>query len=81
MSCTPTAFFPASGKPCPPVLTEAEVIELLRLNEIDVHDKSGILRRYREAGRLRAVQISKRIFYRLESVLEFIQRQEEAVQR
>ena len=75
-----TIYFP-DGRPAPPVLTEAEVISLLRLDEVNVDDKAGILRRYREAGRLRGVQISKRIFYRLESVLQFLENQEEAVAR
>lgn len=50
--------------PCPELLTEAEAIRYLRLDTIDIEDPAATLRRYREAGRLRGTQVSKRIFYR-----------------
>ena len=80
MSCTSTVYMP-NGKPAPVLLNEQELIHLLRLDEVDIKHPSETIKRYRETGRLRAVQISHRLFYRLESVLRFIEEQEGAVQR
>ena len=49
--------------PCPELLTEDEAIRFLRLDTVNIKDPAATLRRYRDAGLLRAVQISKKIFY------------------
>ena len=49
--------------PCPELLTEEEAIRYLRLDTIKIKNPAATLRRYREAGLLRAVQISKSVFY------------------
>ena len=81
MSCNPTAYFPDTGQPCPPLLTVDETVRLLRLDTINIDDREGVLFRYRQSGILRGTQVSKKIFYRLEEVLAFLERQTEAVQR
>lgn len=60
--------------PCPELLTEDEAIRYLRLDTIDIKNPSATLRRYREAVLLRAVQISKRIFYPKTELDAFVQR-------
>lgn len=80
MNCSYPIFFP-DGSVCPPVLTAKETVKLLRLDTVAVKDPESVLGRYRAAGRLKGLQLSKRVFYRLESVLEFIEQQEEAVRR
>ena len=75
-----TIYFP-DGKPCPPLLTEEETIRLLRLDTVDIADRAATLRRYRDSGTLRGTQISKRIFYRLEEVLRFLEKQTEGAAR
>ena len=49
--------------PCPDVLTEGEAVLYLRLNTIAIKNPSATLRRYRDSGLLRGVQISKSVFY------------------
>ncbi len=70
-----------SGRPAPPLLTESELIEILRLDTVNVEHPADTIKRYREGGALKAVQISRRLFYRLESVLQFIETQEREVAR
>jgi hypothetical protein len=53
-----TIYMP-DGRPAPVLLTEAELIQFLRLDLIDVSFPGQTIRRYRDAGLLRAVQISK----------------------
>ena len=79
MSDTGTVFMP-DGRPAPPVLTQNEVIQLLRLDTLKVRFPEQTLRRYRDQG-LKAIQLSKGVFFRLESVLRWLEQQEEAVQR
>ena len=74
----PIVYMP-SGKPAPILLTEAEAIELLRLDTIDIKHPADTLRRYREAGMLRATRIGLRLFYSLTEILSFIDRQVEGV--
>lgn len=50
-------------RPCPDLLTEDEAILYLRLDTIKIRNPAATLRRYRDAGLLRAVQISKSVFY------------------
>ena len=80
MSCYPVVYMP-DGRPCPPVLTEEEAIRFLRIDTIDLKHPEHTLRRYRDAGLLRCVQISKRIFYPVDELLVFIQRQKSEVVR
>ena len=72
-------YFP-DGKPCPPVLTQDEVIQLLRLDTLNVRFPEQTLRRYRDQG-LKAIQLSKGVFFRLESVLGWLEQQEAEVVR
>ena len=58
------------GKPCPAIMTGAEVIEFLRL---DGHNES-CLKYYRDQGLLIGVRIGKRVRYPLSEVLKFIER-------
>lgn len=75
-----TIYMP-DGRPAPVLLTESELIQFLRLDLIDVKFPGQTIRRYRDAGLLRACQVSKQILYPLEEVLAFIKRQTEEVQR
>jgi hypothetical protein len=70
-----------NGEPVPDLLTEQEAIRYLRLDEVNISNPSATLRRYRNTGRLRAVQISKRVLYPLGSLKEFISVQQEATLR
>ena len=67
--------------PCPTLLTEDEAIRFLRLDTVNIKNPSATLRRYREAGTLRAVQISKRIFYPRKELERFINLQMEKIFR
>lgn len=58
--------------PCPEILTESEAVRYLRLDTINIQNPSATLRRYREAGLLRAVQISKGVFYPRAELDQFI---------
>ena len=75
-----TIYMP-DGKPAPPVLTEQEAIKLLRLDTIALKHPESTLRRYRDMGLLRCVQISKKVLYPLDELMEFVERQKEAVAR
>lgn len=68
------AVFPVSMER---VLTEAEAIEFLRLNETGVQDPARTLRYYREKGRLRATQIGRHVRYLLSELVLFVRRQTE----
>jgi len=79
-SCSHTAILPDGNggfTPCPEVLTEEEAIRFLRLDTIDIKDPAATLRRYREAGVLRGVQISKKVFYPRRGLERFIEQQME----
>ena len=60
--------------PMPALLTPDEAIRYLRLDTIKIKNPDATLRRYREAGQLKAVQISKRVFYPKKELDSFIQR-------
>lgn len=60
--------------PCPDLLTEEEAIRFLRLDTVNIKNPVGTLRRYREAGLLHGVQISKRIFYKRTELEHFVDR-------
>lgn len=76
----PVCWFP-DGTPCPYLMTETEAIRFLRIDTVNIKDRSGTLRRYREAGVLRGVQISKVVLYTLPELIAFIERQTERVCR
>jgi len=50
-------------QPCPTLLTEEEAIRYLRLDTVDIKNPGETLRRYREEGKLRGTQVSKRVFF------------------
>ena len=50
--------------PCPELLTEAEAIRYLRLDDTGVEAPARTLRYYREKGLLRATQVGRRLRYR-----------------
>ena len=58
-----------------PLLTEDEAISYLRLDTINIGDRAGTLRRYREQGLLKGTQVSKRVFYLREELDAFLRRQ------
>lgn len=70
-------YFPAKSgevaRPCPALLTESEAIVYYRLDESGVKHPEDTLRRFRQAG-LEAVQVGKKLLYRIEALDEFIQR-------
>ena len=59
-----------SGKPCPFVLTGDEVIELLQL---DGNNPERTLKFYRDEGQLKGFRLGRRVRYRLEDVIKFLQ--------
>ena len=61
-------------RPCPSLLTEAEAIQYLRLDTVDIKNPSETLRRYRDAGLLRGTQVSKCLFYRQLELDRFLER-------
>lgn len=60
--------------PCPELLTEAEAVRYLRLDEIGTKDAAGALRYYRKKGLLKATQIGKCIRYRRIELERFLER-------
>jgi hypothetical protein len=69
-------FFPVipgnPPQPCPDVLTEAEAIKYLRLDEIEIENAADTLRYYRKKGLLHATQIGKCIRYRRVELERFL---------
>ncbi|MBN1763689.1 MAG: helix-turn-helix domain-containing protein [Sedimentisphaerales bacterium] len=78
---TPQTIYQSDGKPVAFLMTEDELVKFLRLDQVNIQHPADTLRRYRDAGRLKGIQISKQILYRLPDVLEFLERQKEAVAR
>ena len=68
------SYFP-DGRPVPEVLTEPELIELLRLNEDGPKDPALTIQYYRDKGLLRGVRIGKRIRYTKQEVMKFLGKQ------
>ncbi len=60
------------GDPCPGLLTEAEAVRYLRLDQIGIKNPAETLRRYRKAGRLKGTQVSKRVFYQRKNLDQFL---------
>ena len=80
MNNIPTVFF-SDGTPAPYLMTLGELIRFLRLDVVNVRFPEATVRRYRDQGLLRGVQVSKQVLFALPDVLEFIQKQGEAVCR
>ncbi len=78
--CNRTIFF-NDGTPAPELLTEAEAVRFLRIDQMAVKNPGSTLRRYRDCGQLKAIQISRELLYPLASLLEFIERQLEDAPR
>jgi len=66
---SPTTCYLPSGRPCPAIMTTAEVIELLRL---DGTKGERTLKYYRDEGQLTGVRLGRSIRYPLDEVLRFI---------
>lgn len=66
----PGQFWGAQAVPL--VLTEDELIHLLRLDEIGIKDPHRTIRYYREKGLLRAVQIGRAGRYLYDDVVDFL---------
>jgi len=66
--------FLSDGKPAPPLLTEAETIDLLRLRECGSTTPEYCLQRLRDSGQLTAVRITRRSAYRLRDVLDYVEK-------
>ncbi len=69
-----TVYMP-SGKPVPEVLTEDELITLLRLDQDGPAKARLTIRYYRKKGHLRGVRLGKTIRYSRNEVLKFIEEQ------
>lgn len=65
----PTADRPA--EPAPYVLTEEDMVRLLRLESVT--DPYQTLYRYRSKGQLKGTQVGKHVRYTLPDVLEFLE--------
>jgi hypothetical protein len=63
--------------PAPEVLTEEEVIQLLRLDIDGPGDAKHTLQYYRDQGLLRATRIGKRLRYWRREILRFLERKTE----
>ncbi len=61
----------------PYVMSEAELIRFLRLDETGVADPKRTIRHYREKGILKATQIGRQLRYSLPNVLKFLELQDE----
>lgn len=73
MTDCPSISYMPDGKPAPDLLTEPEAIVWLRLDTIAISNPSATLRRYRDGGTLRAVQISKKVLYPLTELRRFVE--------
>ena len=69
-----TIYFP-DGKPVPEVLTESDLIALLRLDEDGPKDPTLTINYYRDKGLLRGIRIGKRIRYTKQEVIRFLEKQ------
>ncbi len=59
---------------CPELLTEAEAVRYLRLDEINIEDPAGTLHYYRKKGLMRATQVGKSVRYRRVELERFLDR-------
>jgi hypothetical protein len=61
-------------QPVPALMTEAEAIRYLRLNELSLKSPANTIRYYRQRGLLKATPISKVLFYSRKELDLFIER-------
>ena len=73
----PPIIFMPNGQPAPLLMTENEAIKFLRIDTVDIKHPNATLRRYRDCGLLRTVQISKTALYPLAELQKFIARKTE----
>lgn len=73
--CQPFTVYMPNGKPIPEVLTEDELITLLRLDQDGPAKARLTIRYYRKKGLLRGVRLGKTIRYSRTEVLKFIEEQ------
>lgn len=66
---------PGEWQPCPEVMTQAEAIRYLRLDEVNIKDPAATLRHYREMGLLRATRVSRSIRYLRSELQRFLEQQ------
>ena len=78
--CQNVVFFP-DGRPVPEVLTERDLIELLRLDEDGPKVPALTIQYYRNKGLLKGIKIGKRIRYTKQEVLNFLEKQTEWTNR
>lgn len=80
-STVPILYFPRRGneapEPVPFLMTEAELIRFLRLDETATENLDATLFRYRKKGLLRATQVGRCLRYRLPDVLAFLENAQE----
>lgn len=62
--------------PCPFLMSEADCIGFFRLHESKTRFPRKTLRRYREMG-LRTVRVGRRVWFRLDDVLRFLDDQQD----
>lgn len=67
-------YFMPSGAPCPSLMTEAEAITFLRLDNLAAPDQA--MARFRSTGRLKGWKIGKCIRYTPHDLMEFVFNQE-----
>lgn len=60
------------GRPAPAILTKEELAEFCRFSGRNI---TKTLRRYRQSGQLVATRFGRDLHYRLEDVLDFLERQ------
>jgi hypothetical protein len=77
--CRHSGFRP--GDPNPNLLSPDEAVRYLRLDEIDTKNPNETLERYRKLGRLKATQVSKRLFYLRSELDQFLETQTVIVKR
>lgn len=66
------ACFMPDGQPVPEVLTEEEVIKLLRLDDDGTKKSVHTLKYYRDKNLLKGTQIGKKIRYVKQEILNFL---------
>jgi len=74
-NCDSFVLIMPDGRAAPSVLTETELIRLLRLDTLCLDHPDQTLKRYREQRVLRPTKISGRNFYTQRSVQAFLQTQ------
>ena len=70
----PTLYFP-SGKPVPLVITEEELISLLRLDVDGPKNPKSTLEYYRDKGLLKGIRVGKHMRYYLPDIIKFLEDQ------